>query len=262
LRGKLGLGGSCCMGFGLRLPRHTDSKIARNPARNACAPPSPPARNACAPPSPALPALEPGGTRRPRRAGSVRPPLEAAAAATLHARPARRHATPRDEIRHDVSRRVPPRRRGLSSPPPAATRRYTRNAPARPRPFSRAQGTKRVTPQRRSSSLRLHADRLLTLPLPPSRFPAFPRLCHPIITRPPHPRPPPCRCCLLARLLMQAFPFEAHDEVRVKRGIEARGVHPVSEDNSMHVPEFSQRLPPVRPASASSCANISQRFRV
>ena len=61
---------------------------------------------------------------------------------------------------------------------------------------------------------------------------------------------------------MQAFPFEAHDEVRVKRGIEARGVHPVSEDNSMHVPEFSQRLPPVRPASASSCANISQRFRV
>ena len=50
-----------------------------------------------------------------------------------------------------------------------------------------------------------------------------------------------CVVCLLCASA-QAFPFEAHDEVLVKRGIVARGVHPVSSDNSMYVPEHSTRI--------------------
>jgi hypothetical protein len=44
------------------------------------------------------------------------------------------------------------------------------------------------------------------------------------------------------RRIAEAFPFEAHEQVHTKRGICARGPHPVSEENPMPMPEFTDRL--------------------
>ena len=44
------------------------------------------------------------------------------------------------------------------------------------------------------------------------------------------------------RRVAEAFPYEAHDEVLVKRGISVAGVHPVSEENPMHIPEAASKL--------------------
>jgi hypothetical protein len=44
------------------------------------------------------------------------------------------------------------------------------------------------------------------------------------------------------RRIAEAFPFEAHEQVQMKRGICARGPHPVSEENPMPMPEFTDRL--------------------
>ena len=44
------------------------------------------------------------------------------------------------------------------------------------------------------------------------------------------------------RRIAEAFPFEAYEQVHMKRGICARGPHPVSEANPMPMPEFTERM--------------------